>query len=80
MKILSFLILRKETFQNHSFSNLLDSLICDSKNQSKYHQIIWEICNNNICSKIDEIVEDSKRFHFKVTEIYYLKLFKIYVN
>lgn len=51
----------------HSAFKLWESMINDTKQHSKYHQVASEICSKYIADKYDDIIDDIKRIFAKVS-------------
>ena len=49
----------------HSTFKLWESLLADTKQHSKYHQVASEIASQHVASKFDEIIDDIKRIFQK---------------
>lgn len=53
----------------HSTFKLWESLLADTKQHSKYHQVASEIASQHVASKFDEIIEDIKRIFQKCKSV-----------
>lgn len=53
----------------HSTFKLWESLLNDTKQHSKYHQVASEICSKYVADKVDVIVDDIKRIFSKCKSV-----------
>jgi hypothetical protein len=63
---------RRETWHLHSASKLWESLLNDTKQHSKYHQVAGEICSKYVADKFDDIIDDIKRIFAKVIILFFV--------
>lgn len=71
---------KRETWHLHSTFKLWESLLNDTKQHSKYHQVASEICSKYISEKFDVIVDDIKRIFTKcknVGQVSHDEIFKV---
>ena len=81
MQTLTFIfIFRRETWHLHSTYRLWESLLNDTKTQSRYHQVMSEICSKYVADKFDDIIEDQKRIFTKckgISQASHEEVFKV---
>ena len=61
------MLLRRENWHMHSVLKLWESLLNDTKQHSKYHQVASDVCSKYVAERFDDIIDDIKRIFVKVT-------------
>jgi SLIT-ROBO Rho GTPase activating protein len=56
---------KRETWPLHSVYNLWESLLNDTKQHSKYHQVASEVCSKYVNEKFDDTIDDTRRIFSK---------------
>lgn len=70
----------KDSWSCFSSVKLWETLLADTKQHSKYHQVLSDICLKYIGDKFDEIIDDTKRIYEKcinVNEHTHEEIFKV---